>query len=226
MSYIWNNYSDNNRYVLSDNRNNFGTEIVGINQNTFQVNVLIRLYDVFFPNDFVNSENSLKTLMDKYLYDPVYIDIFNIISHVHAFFDINSGMTTQDLISICIDKQIWDGDFGKKIRELYSLCDKKIRYHLLNYYSKMMLSKGTSESFECYIETVFKEVNQYYDNETNTSIIYIHKEKNEVNLAAVELALFFLCRISRNVVVLWKGEHMPIIGEDYSMIIDDMCLSF
>lgn len=226
MSYIWKDYSDNNKYVLSNTKSNIGSEVEKKYGNTILVNVLVRLYDVFFPYDLINSEKMLTDLIDKYLNDTEYTEVFNFLIHVHAMFDRSSSMSIQDITASCIEKQIQEDVFGEEIKKLYLSCDDNIRYHLLNYYAQMIVSNGTAELFENFIDTVFKNVNLYYEKETDMTIIYIHKEKNDTNLAIVKLASFFLCRMNRNVVVLWKGEHMPIIGEDFSMIIDDMCISF
>ncbi|MBQ7008831.1 MAG: hypothetical protein IJN05_06400 [Ruminococcus sp.] len=226
MSYIWKNYSDDKRYELSSEENNIGIETGKEINNTIPVNVLVRLYDVFFPQGYINSENSLSGLIEKYTCDTQYMEIFNFLVHVHAMFDKYSGMTVQDVIAMCVEKKIQENVFGEEIKECYLSCDDNVRYHLLNYYARMVLSEGTADVFENFIETVFKNVNLYYEKATNMSIIYIHNEKSTDNLAVVRLASYFLCRMNRNVVVLWKGEHMPIIDEDFSMIIDDMCISF
>ena len=51
-----------------------------------------------------------------------------------------------------------------------------------------------------------------------------NKEKNEKDIDTVNLAKYFLCDIKRNIEIMWKGEHLPFIGYDYTMVLGEMYL--
>lgn len=224
MNYIWNNYSEENKFVISKCGLQSGKEVLDVSSDAVSVNVLGRLFDLVFPGKYIGSEDKYVQLIEQYLTSPEYKEIFNLLIHFQASFDRNCGFSVQDIVAMNIEEQINDGVFGEEIYNLYSECDLDRRCILLDFYARELISGGKNELFEECIAAIFGQVNIYFQRSTCCSYIYIHREKNEKDLRTVRLAMLLLCRLGRNVKIMWKGEHIPIIGTEYSMIIGNMSI--
>ena len=205
MSYIWSDYSTKRRYSLCTEHLVSGVEVWKGNEADTKVNVLIRLKNLVFPT-------------------KGYRDIFNFIMHMQAVSDLSSGAAYSDILSVITEREILNGDYGEEVKEDYFRCGEKEKYLLLQCRSEYLISDCRKNMFESFIEKVFREVNIYYQQSTAKTYIYIHTDKNEENLAALRLGSYFLADIGREVEIMWKGQHLPFIGTDWSMVLGSIYL--
>lgn len=224
MSYIWNDYSNQKYYELAVENIVSGVEVWNTETKNTLVNVLPRLFDLFFSKSFIDSEEKYNNLVDDYKNNPEYKDFFNLIIHFQSMFDRNSGFSIYDIYSMYIEKRILNNEFGEKIKELYLSCNSETRYILLNCYSEYLLSGNRKNMFEKFLELNYKLINIYHQKSSEVTYVYIHKEKNEKDIDTVNLAKYFLCDIKRNIEIMWEGEHLPFIGYDYTMVLGEMYL--
>lgn len=224
MSYIWNDYSDEKKYVLGIKNIVSGIEVWNDKKEETSVNVLVRLFDLVFPKKYIDSEDKNNDLAERYTSDSAYQEIFNLMMHFQALLDRNSGCTVNDILALTIQTSILNSEFGEDIRNYYLSINDKARYYILNYYAEYLISQSREKVFEKFIENYYVKVNLYFQQSTYKTYIYIHEDKTEENLIILKLAEYFLCEIDRDIEIMWKGEHIPIIGFDYSMIIENMCL--
>lgn len=222
---IWNDYAKENRYVLNTNHIVTGVEVWKTGKGKeIPVNVLVRLFDFILPKAAIQTEEDYRHWIDRYQNDAKYQDVFNYLMHVQATFDLNSGMLVQDIFAQVIEKQIFAGTFGSDITVTYEACEDKARYWILITYADYLLSRNRKNLFEQFLETYFKEINIYYQKSTERTYIYIHREKTEALESIIQLAEFFLCDWKRDIEIMWKGEHLPFLGYDYSMVLGNMYL--
>lgn len=224
MSYIWSDYSNKRRYSLCTEHLVSGVEVWKGNEADTKVNVLIRLKNLVFPPKLVQNEKNYSKLIEKYTNDAGYRDIFNFIMHMQAVSDLSSGAAYSDILSVITEREILNGDYGEEVKEDYFRCGEKEKYLLLQCRSEYLISDCRKNMFESFIEKVFREVNIYYQQSTAKTYIYIHTDKNEENLAALRLGSYFLADIGREVEIMWKGQHLPFIGTDWSMVLGSIYL--
>lgn len=224
MSYIWNDYSDNKYYELAVDNIVSGLEVWDTESEKTLVNVLPRLFDLVFPESIINTEEKYNELINAYIKNSDYKRFFNIIVHLQAMFDRNSGFSVHDIYSMYIEKKILRDGFGSNIKKQYLGCNSETRYLLLNCYTDYLLSDNRRNMFERYMELNFNVTNVYHQQSSSVTYIYIHKEKNDDDIKIIELAKYFLCDVKRNIEIMWKGEHLPFIGYDYTMVLGGMYL--
>lgn len=224
MSYIWNNYSNEKNYEIAIDNIVSGIEVWDIESKKTFVNVLPRLFDLVFPQEYINTEEKYNDLISDYSQNPEFQNIFNIIIHFQVMCDRNSGFTKYDIYSMIIERLIFNNKFGENIRNMYLKLNSNQRYLLLNSYSEYLLSDNKRNMFERFLELNFQTTNVYHQQSSEVTYIYIHEEKTEENINLVKLAKFFLCDMKRIIEIMWKGEHLPFIGYDYTMILGEMYL--
>lgn len=224
MNYIWNDYSENKRFSLATENVVPGVEVWNQRSETVSVNVLVRFFEVLFPRGLIKNEEDYESLLDKYVSQEKYRDIFNLIIHIMALFDLNSGIQINDILIKCIENMIINKEFGKSITDDYYDISNNAKYMLLNSYAEYIKSENRNNQFYSFLESYYKQVNIYYQKSRNLNYVYIHMERSHENEAILRLAEFFLADMNYNTEVMWKGEHIPIIGFDYTMIIDNICV--
>lgn len=224
MGFIWSDYSEEKRFSLCTEHLVSGVEVWKAQGDDIKVNVLVRLKDLVFPPKIVKNDEIFSDIIDKYTNDTFYREIFNYIMHLQAVSDCNSGAGFSDIISINTENAIMNGDYGEDIRECYCNCSSIVRYVLLQCRSEYLISGGRKNMFEFFIEKVFSGVNIYYQQSTAKTYIYIHEDEDSQKLGIIRLGKYFLADMSRETEIMWKGEHLPFIGTDWSMVLGGIYL--
>ena len=224
MAYIWNDYSAEKEYRLIENTIVPNAEVWDTLESPTLVNVMPRLFDLVFPYSAINNMDSLNVLYDKYLNDPEYQNIFDLMMHFQATLDLNSGAGIRDIVSRLTEKAVLDGGYGDEIRELYMRCDRNVRYMLLDCRSEYILSGSKKDMFERFISLAFRKINIYYQKSTAKTYIYVDLPFTDERQSITQLAEYFLSDLHRETEFMWKGEHLPFIGTDFTTILGSIYL--
>ena len=209
MSYIWENYSSENKFSMM----NFGgsiSEEAHINNIFVDVNVRKR-FSKFFGNDIA-----------EYLSLTENRDIFNIFIHALAQRDIIRGDLYSRAEYYVIQSEIEQGLYGKSVREKFSLLEPHDRRIILFYmkyshknaerkdifnevffefFGKMQNEAGTRKRWNPNFSEHAAEI--YYRNSRDIYYCFCAAEKNDYNQNAFELIKELFCDYNKKIKVIW-----------------------
>lgn len=219
MSYIWSNYSDNNKYLINGRNNSSFQETYSYEENKIEVNLALRFSSIFY----LNEDNELSSLSEEAI---------NTIVHYLAQKDIINGTLYTDLSLLLIKREIDNGLYGKEIKERFSkLADIDKRLFLK--YIEIKNNKNNMEDlFPKLFMDMFGRINNmfkaqtswngdytehsseiYYNGYKDTYYYFCAAEENEENVNKFELAKLLFADCRKNIVPIWGKYCFGIIDE-------------
>ena len=211
MSYIWEYYSKDNRFVMEL----LSPYFEAVNSNKICcVNPLLR---------FASINSSFSSIDDSELVDLKRINrskIENVVFHILALLDIESGLDEKQIKMNFLDKEIMTGQFGDKIKGLWAdllLKDKNIIL------SQLTDDKPLEDIFYSVLIKLFSEISLCYEEQCSTYYLYIADKKTAYREKLVEVIKFFCWPIKKSLLTFWRY-HYGITGFDKSMKIDNIAI--
>lgn len=221
MAYIWQEYSKNNRFVISFEGISPYMEVWDFNdKNNISVNPFCRIGEILFPDE--DAEKIIE-LSGKYENDKNFTDIVNLIIHEIAQTDRIKGIDLMFIYSHIEKKFIMDGKYGKECTALFNSIPKNKQDILLRYLAKYDMSNQRENVFDSALNALFEGVKMYFEHSTGVVHIFINEKKTEENLKVYSLVSILFKDVNVNDEVTWRN-HFGIIGFDNVMIQDEIQL--
>ena len=220
MSYIWQEYSKQNRFKVTFEKISPYLEVWDMNdKNNISVNPLIRINETLFPD--LDTEQMID-LSKKYESEENYIEIVNLIIHEIAQIDRIKGIDLLYIWGAFERKTIEEGIYGIECASLFNaISNKKKQDILLRYLAKYDMSKQRENMFDSALNALFNGVKMYYERSTDHVHIYIDEPKNDDNENLYSLVSLLFKDINIKDEVTWNN-HFGIIGFDAVMIQDEI----
>ncbi len=211
MSYIWENYWEEQHFCLVDG--DISPYLECCSQDTLvSVNVHLRLSELFFPREFCNSsENAESLLLAKYREDKFFKELLNLFLHYQVTLDFFRGLTVYDLLCYWQKEKIFQGNYGHFPLEQFPKLTAKEQKIFLTQLVHQHLSRQRGELLGTVLMKLFPKIEIYQEMQTDTVHIFIHVLKSESNLRKYDLAVYFFKNIRQEVAVRWQGEHLAFI---------------
>lgn len=224
MSYIWQEYSKQNRYKVTFEKISPYLEVWYMNdKNNISVNPFIRINRILFPDpDSETDSEKIIELSNKYESEENYIEIANLIIHEIAQFDRLKGIDLLYVLGDIERKNIEEVKYGSECATLFNaVSDKKKQDILLRYLAKYDMTKQRESMFDSALNALFNGVKMYYERSTDHVHIYIDEPKSDDNENLYSLVSLLFKDINIKDEVTWNN-HFGIIGFDAVMIQDEI----
>lgn len=214
MSYIWQEYSRNNRFTVSFERISPYMEVWDMNdKNNISVNPFYRIYEIIFPDD---DPEKIIELAYKYDNIPQYKDIVNLLIHEIAQTDRLKGTDLLFVMELIEERFIQEGKYGHECRSLFNSVSAEKQELILRYLSKYDISDQRENVFDSVLSAMFDDARMYYERSTEHVHIYINEVASDENINALSLASILFKNINIQTEVTWDN-HFGIIGFDNVM---------
>ncbi len=194
-----------------------------------------------------NDENALDRQMELralrtagklerlYKTDGAYRDIVNIILHAMARLDRIRGVSAEEIKMGLVYKELREGLYGSFVRDNIDRLRDRDLTGVLRMLVKHEESDGRERLFSECLETVFGRFIAYHEKSTGKNLIYIERPVNEYcevlkkgertyNETLFCIVLYLFADIGAEVEVFWENEHFGLIGRDFSMKMDQLCI--
>lgn len=219
MSYIWNDYSWENQFRVSQDRVSPYMEVWDREGPLVFVNIFYRIYEFLMPRELFDCAEDVNRQMELYIRDERYKDMANLIMHYLARMDGLKGLRLSDIMERICEREMEAGRYGEKARAEFAGLDQREREIILRYLAKYNLDVQRETVFDGVLRALFHELRLYYENSTDTVYVYIGDEKSQYHSRVFELCRYLFMDVGIKAEVMWKGEHFGVLGVDDSMII-------
>lgn len=177
MSWIWQDYSIDNKYYIKDRFSAYSETFIDENSKNISFNPWLRFTEIFI--DSVNNEVSLKELQWLLQHQ----EVINAIVHYLAQCDLLNGMSYIEIVKDLIYSEILNGTYGEKIKSLFILLNEKDQSKIVEYLYEYHNQKEKTSIFNQVFLEMFK-----YDDDT----IFYYDSLNSCNTKKEELLLGFV----------------------------------
>ena len=220
MSYVWQEYSKQNRYKVTYEKISPYMEVWDMNdKNNISVNPLVRINEMLFPD--LDPEQMIE-LAKKYENEENYIDIADLIIHEIAQVDRLKGIDLLFIWSEIERNNIVNEKYGIKCTALFNaISDKKKKDVLLRYLAKYDMSKQRENMFDSALNALFNGVKMYYEYSTANVHVFINEPKTDENEDLYSLVSLLFKDVNVKDEVTWD-KHFGIIGFDAVMLQDEI----
>lgn len=224
MSYIWENYNENKKFIVSDKNISPYLEVFSTDEDIEYVNIFKRFSELFLPERIIQNEKEYIEILNKYMNDSRYIELANLAMHYLAQLDRIKALSSIDLISYNIFQDINKNVYGEKLKNNFLSLSRDKQKIILNLLAKYNENNQIETVYDEALYRCFSKVRIYYEKPTNKVHIYIGKEETENNKILLRVINYLFLDVGVNIRVMWKNEHFGIIGIDETMIIDNISL--
>lgn len=222
MAYIWNEYDDKKRFIVSENSVSPYLEVWNTKSDVVPVNIYIRLMDYLVPLGC--SEEYEKDLILKYINNKKYADIANVLMHYVAMSDLKTGYTVMDILAKILEKDILEGKYGDDIICQYNLLTFSMKEKIKFFLAKYIFQKERECQIDAALRNQFERMNLYYEKSSGKIYVYIDEHCTSENKSYVDLCIFFFKDIFTDLEVLWAGKHFGVINVQETMLIDKIAM--
>ena len=205
MSYIWENYDENNEYVINKSVTPY-LEVFDNSTHEIAVNPLLRFASIF--------ENIITNLSE-------YADSLNNVAlHYLAMLDKSFGMNYFQMLLEKIRNDFINGYYGQKVKNLWEIMNDKDKNTSL-YYTALRLLNDDKSFFMEALGKSFPASSLAYDKESALYFLYIGAENTSYNKSKLELLITLFANINMTLKLktVWKY-HYGVIGDQNTMRIN------
>jgi hypothetical protein len=179
-----------------------------------EINLIYRFSEVF----------SALLMEENFKYEKTREIFIDVILHCVAVWDLRNGYDKREYQAAIIIREILEQRQLSFIGNEFSLFRdsqmKKIIFYLLDLYK----NKDYLFMFKKALKEVFPKSNIYENTQEKKEVLlYIGKEKNEVDIKKIDILSKLFLPISYKIEIFWD-KHFGIIEVDESMIIGDMAV--
>ena len=214
MSYIWENYNKNNKYILS-------SKDVGLNE---EANFAIKNNIVH-----VNSKSRFCSLLKDI--EDSNIELHNCLFHYLAQLDLICGHSTYDNQYSDILTEIENGKYGKKIKSSFELISSNDITLLLNSIITYRKSQNNNNMFYSTFKQIFNSYSMkaysaeiFFDKSKNTNYCFCATNETPYLLNLFNLIKLLFANIDEMYIPIWGVYNFGIIGNlNHSIPIIDRC---
>lgn len=219
MAYIWQDYNSSNRFTVSFENLSPYMEIWDMsNPDNIAVNPFYRISEVIFP---CSDSDSIKNLADKYQTSANYKDIVNLVIHEIAQTDRLKGMDLIFFLSEVERSYILEGYYGDECCKMFNSIAENKRKVILRYLAKYDILYQRENMLDSVLNSLFDTVKMYYEQSTETVLVYISEEESSENKTLFSLVTYLFKDLNVKTEVTWK-KHFGIIGNDCTMLQDSI----
>lgn len=205
MSYIWENYDENNKYVINNSVTPY-LEVFDNSTHEIAVNPLLRFASIF--------EDIITNLSE-------YADSLNNVAlHYLAMMDKSFGMNYFQMLLEKIRNDFINGYYGQKVKNLWEIMNDKDKNTSL-YYTALRLLNDDKSFFMEALGKSFPASSLAYDKESALYFLYIGAENTSYNKSKLELLITLFANINMTLKLktVWKY-HYGVIGDQNTMRIN------
>ena len=205
MSYIWENYDENNEYVINKSVTPY-LEVFDNSTHEIAVNPLLRFASIF--------EDIITNLSE-------YADSLNNVAlHYLAMLDKSFGMNYFQMLLEKIRNDFINGYYGQKVKNLWEIMNDKDKNTSL-YYTALRLLNDDKSFFMEALGKSFPASSLAYDKESTLYFLYIGAENTSYNKSKLELLITLFANINMTLKLktVWKY-HYGVIGDQNTMRIN------
>ena len=205
MSYIWEDYDENNKYVINKSITPY-LEVFDNSTHEIAVNPLLRFASIF--------ENIITNLSE-------YADSLNNIAlHYLAMLDKSFGMNYFQMLLEKIRNDFINGYYGQKVKYLWEIMNDEDKNTSL-YYTALRLLNDDKSFFMEALGKSFPASSLAYDKESALYFLYIGAENTSYNKSKLKLliTLFANINMALKLKTVWKY-HYGVIGDQNTMRIN------
>ena len=205
MSYIWENYDENNKYVINKSITPY-LEVFDNSTHEIAVNPLLRFASIF--------EDIITNLSE-------YADSLNNVAlHYLAMMDKSFGMNYFQMLLEKIRNDFINGYYGQKVKNLWEIMNDKDKNTSL-YYTALRLLNDDKSFFMEALGKSFPASSLAYDKESALYFLYIGAENTSYNKSKLELLITLFANINMTLKLktVWKY-HYGVIGDQNTMRIN------
>lgn len=224
MSYIWNNYSWENKFKVSFYEISPYLEVFSRTDNFVYVNIFYRIYELLMPKAVLYNEELINKQLERYTDNERFSDIANLLMHFIAQTDQLKGIRLQEIMERISRKEIGQGRYGDDTKERFNSLQERDKDIILRYLAKYNLGSQRETVFDGVLNALFSKVRLYYEHSTEIIYVYIEEDNHEYNIKLYKLCEYFFKDFGIKTEVMWKQEHFGVIGIEDSMIIDEITL--
>ena len=205
MSYIWENYDENNEYVINKSVTPY-LEVFDNSTHKIAVNPLLRFASIF--GDIITNLSE-------------YADSLNTVAlHYLAMMDKSFGMNYFQMLLEIIRNDFINGYYGQKVKNLWEIMNDKDKNTSL-YYTALRLLNDDKSFFMEALGKSFPASSLAYDKESALYFLYIGAENTSYNKSKLELLITLFANINMTLKLktVWKY-HYGVIGDQNTMRIN------
>ena len=205
MSYIWEDYDENNKYVINKSITPY-LEVFDNSTHEIAVNPLLRFASIF--------ENIITNLSE-------YADSLNNVAlHYLAMMDKSFGMNYFQMLLEKIRNDFINGYYGQKVKYLWEIMNDEDKNTSL-YYTALRLLNDDKSFFMEALGKSFPASSLAYDKESALYFLYIGAENTSYNKSKLELLITLFANINMTLKLktVWKY-HYGVIGDQNTMRIN------
>ena len=205
MSYIWEDYDENNKYVINKSVTPY-LEVFDNSTHEIAVNPLLRFASIF--------ENIITNLSE-------YADSLNNIAlHYLAMLDKSFGMNYFQMLLEKIRNDFINGYYGQKVKYLWEIMNDEDKNTSL-YYTALRLLNDDKSFFMEALGKSFPASSLAYDKESALYFLYIGAENTSYNKSKLKLLITLFANINMTLKLktVWKY-HYGVIGDQNTMRIN------
>jgi hypothetical protein len=204
MSYIWEDYDENNKYVINKSVTPY-LEVFDNSTHEIAVNPLLRFASIF--GDIITNLSE-------------YADINNVALHYLAMMDKSFGMNYFQMLLEIIRNDFINGYYGQKVKNLWEIMNDKDKNTSL-YYTALRLLNDDKSFFMEALGKSFPASSLAYDKESALYFLYIGAENTSYNKSKLELLITLFANINMTLKLktVWKY-HYGVIGDQNTMRIN------
>lgn len=205
MSYIWEDYDENNKYVINKSITPY-LEVFDNSTHEIAVNPLLRFASIF--------EDIITNLSE-------YADSLNNVAlHYLAMMDKSFGMNYFQMLLEKIRNDFINGYYGQKVKNLWEIMNDKDKNTSL-YYTALRLLNDDKSFFMEALGKSFPASSLAYDKESALYFLYIGAENTSYNKSKLELLITLFANINMTLKLktVWKY-HYGVIGDQNTMRIN------
>lgn len=219
MSYIWENYSEENYYFVQNKNQSYYEEVWKKYGNDIPVNLYRRFTELFFPAKLCGNVEIFKRLAYRYKNDGRFQDIVNVFLHQLCYFDRLRGITSEDLEMALVYDEISRGLYGVDTIDAVRSLKFDDLYIILKELVKLSRSKQRENLFGEALHLLFGKVIIYYDHSSDKTLVYIEQIRNAYREKLYQLAVFLFADLDIQQEIYWANEHFGIIENNSTMVI-------
>ena len=210
MKYIWQNYSTQNDFYIDEKPLSPYLEVGYVGTQKIGVNPVPRLLEVFAP--LLDKESSKD-------FEP----LANCLLHYIAQLDLKSGLHVTSFLEYQLDKELREGFFGTRAKEMYLSMDESEQRIILIYLQRHEAAQGLKVFFFDAVLQFFPATKFYFYEHEEKFLFYIPVPKTEHNEKLMELLIFLLFDLGTNYEIFWNC-HFGIIDEAETMALDEVVI--
>ena len=205
MSYIWEDYDENNKYVINKSVTPY-LEVFDNSTHEIAVNPLLRFASIF--GDIITNLSEYADSLN------------NVALHYLAMMDKSFGMNYFQMLLEIIRNDFINGYYGQKVKNLWEIMNDKDKNTSL-YYTALRLLNDDKSFFMEALGKSFPASSLAYDKESALYFLYIGAENTSYNKSKLELLITLFANINMTLKLktVWKY-HYGVIGDQNTMRIN------